>query len=80
MDGKEIATAWADYHRKVMPMAGPIQAKECRLAFYAGAIVVCTALMDTAGSKGQSKQDIDRIVAIMEELMAFMASSSRGKL
>lgn len=73
MSAKPIERAFASYRRMVMSAgAGPVQVKETRQAFFAGAAVLMQAVMQNL-SDGQdvTADDMAMMAAIQAELDAF---------
>lgn len=78
---KTIADNWRSYHRRVLPPdAGPIQVRETRRAFYAGAAMMfgmVSKVGDDDRSEAESMEVMDRIWA---EIQGIGQLLGEGKL
>jgi hypothetical protein len=77
---RTVRDAWNDYREKVLPFtAPPIQIRECRRSFYAGAeMLMCEILNGLDPSPGATQSDIDYIATLHEELLRFARDVERG--
>jgi hypothetical protein len=76
-----IFTAWESYRCEVLPKtAGPVQLKECRRSFYAGAeAMLSTVLGGLTPGPNATAQDETYLASIQAELMEFVGDVREGK-
>ena len=76
-----VANAWADYRRSVIPVgAPPVQLKESKRAFYAGAEMLILAIMNgLSAGPDSSPEDEGMLEAIHTELLAFARDVKEGR-
>ena len=67
----QLEEGWNEYRQKVVPpKAGPVQVKETKRAFYAGAAAMFYTLILNATDKNSNK-DLDVVEALHQELEAW---------
>jgi len=76
-----VAQAWDDYHEIVIPQnAGPLQVRECKRAFYAGAESLMVTISHGLSEALEVRQeDVEHLVALQAELMAFARDVGEGR-
>lgn len=78
---KRIEKLWADFRRKVVPIAAPpVQVTEMRRAFYAGAGALFSELIRMLDPGTEpTEADLRKMDAIAMELEQFFAEVKAGK-
>lgn len=67
-----IQEEFNSYRKAVIPReASDVQVRECRRAFYAGALALLTRIQMGASKQGDSDADLALMVEIQEELQDF---------
>ena len=76
-----VRDEWNDYCAKVLsPTAPPIQVRECRRAFYAGAeMLMCQILNALDPSPNAMQSDVDYISLLHSELQKFADDVKAGR-
>jgi hypothetical protein len=75
---KAIGDAWKNFQGNVIPAdAPPVQAREMRRAYYAGASVAISAIVNIGEGAPINRQV--RIEALLAELTEFAALAQAGK-
>lgn len=75
----QIGRLWRSYRINVLPpRCSPVQETETKRAFYAGAFAALSELDATASTDIPEAQQIDRLQAMMLELIAFQQSVVKG--
>jgi len=79
--GRVIEGGFRGYQLLVMPKeASPIQIRECRLAFFAGAQHLFASINSIlSADKEPTEADLNNMKKIFEELQAFVAEISKEK-
>ena len=78
---RTVRDEWNDYRAKVVPAtAPPMQVRECRRAFYAGAeMLMCQILNTMSPGTDAMQSDMDYIALLHNELLAFAADVKAGR-
>ena len=78
---RTVRDEWNEYRQKVLPPnAPPIQAQECRRAFYAGAeMLMLQILASLDPSPDAVASDMDYIAALHNELREFAGDVAAGR-
>lgn len=75
----QVGRLWRSYRINVLPArCSPVQESETKRAFYAGAFAALSELDATASTDIPEDQQVDRLQAMMLELIAFQQSVVKG--
>lgn len=75
---KYIEEAWRDYVARVLPpTAGPVQIRETRRAFYAGATVLFSTILRLEPDGDCTKKDLELMESLSAEIDEFCADLER---
>ena len=75
----QVGRLWRSYRMNVLPArCSPVQETETKRAFYAGAFAALSELDATASTDIPEDQQVDRLQAMMLELIAFQQSVVKG--
>lgn len=79
-DVKTLAGAWESFERSVLATAGPVQRREMRRAFYAGAAGVIGLIMNQLEAGDDATPgDLAMMDSVLDEINAFGRAVTEGK-
>lgn len=81
MNYKRMSELWKEFEIKVLPpTAGPVQRREMKRAFYAGAQSLLTAILAMLDPGDEpTLDDLARMEALNSEILAFFRAVERGE-
>ncbi len=75
-DPQPFEVLWRSYQATVLGGAGPVQVRECRRAFYAGAAAFSAAI---AQPGPDPVRNVDRLSLMLDELAEFPRAVEEGR-